>query len=62
MEAMEREPLDGKLAEAVSKMKKILPCLRSCPASFPLEVVLPAPCRPTIIYTVGGRFAKVLIF
>ncbi len=23
MEAMEREPLDGKLAEAVSKMKKI---------------------------------------
>lgn len=35
--------------------------LRSRLASFPVDVVLPAPCRPTIMMTVGGRFAAAIL-
>src|ERR1700732_865780 len=33
------------------------PFLESQRASFPVDVVLPEPCRPTIMYTLGGSFA-----
>src|ERR1051325_653242 len=34
------------------------PCCASHFASFPVVVVLPEPCKPTIIHTEGGREAK----
>jgi len=35
------------------------PCCESHFASFPVVVVLPDPCNPTIIHTEGGREAKI---
>src|SRR2546426_3137160 len=34
------------------------PCWASHLASLPVVVVLPEPCKPTIIHTEGGREAK----
>src|SRR5699024_2120346 len=48
------------MSQATSNGERLY-CLRSKFANLPVVVVLPAPCRPTIIITVGERSATAIL-